>query len=91
MLRTGSDRGLVNNFGLAVLTDPAIRYGILQDPEANSLEFDPSQHAERITELSQITDAVSADMSEFADAGGKVLLLHGTTDFAIPFGNTIEW
>jgi len=81
----------VENFGLAVLADPAIRYGILRDPGANSLEFDPSQHAERITELSEITDAVSADMSAFADAGGKVLLLHGTTDFAIPFGNTVEW
>lgn len=81
----------VADFGLAVLADPAIRFGILQDPAANSLEFDPAGHESRITELSEITDAVSPDMSDFAAAGGKVLLLHGTTDFAIPFGNTIDW
>ncbi len=81
----------VANFGLAVLADPAIRFGILADPEANTLTFDPAGHEDRITELSEITDAVSADMSGFAAAGGKVLLMHGTIDFAIPFGNTVDW
>lgn len=81
----------IENFGLAVLADPAIRFGILRDPDANSLEFDPAKHGARVTELSEITDAVAADMSDFAEAGGKVLLLHGTTDFAIPFGNTVDW
>ena len=81
----------VANFGLLVLADPAIRFGILQDPTADSTAFDPAGHEARITELSETLDAVSADMSAFADQGGKVLLLHGTTDFAIPFGNTVDW
>jgi len=81
----------VANFGLAVLADPLIRYGILQNPDADFLAFEPASHAARITELSKILDALAADMSDFANRGGKVLLLHGTTDFAIPFGNTTAW
>ncbi|MBY6047702.1 tannase/feruloyl esterase family alpha/beta hydrolase [Vannielia litorea] len=81
----------VANFGLAVLADPMIRYGVLADPDANTIEFDAKAHAARLTELSEITDAVAADMSGFADKGAKVLLMHGITDFAIPFGNTVDW
>lgn len=81
----------VANFGLLVLADPLIRFGIVQDPDMNSLEFDQSKYAARITELSNIIDAVSDDMTPFAAKGGKMLLAHGTIDFAIPFGNTVDW
>lgn len=81
----------VANFGLPVLADPLLRFAILGDPEANTLEFDAAANADRITEVSEILDAVSDDMAPFIEKGGKVLLTHGTTDFAIPFGNTVEW
>ena len=81
----------VANFGLAVLADPMIRFAILRDPSADTLEFDQFKHAVRISEVSELTDAVSPDMRPFADKGGKILLLHGTTDFAIPFGNSVDW
>ncbi|MBB3713087.1 feruloyl esterase [Limimaricola variabilis] len=81
----------VENFGLAVLADPLIRYAILQDEEAETLSFDPTQHAARITEVSEKLDAVSADLSPFVEQGGKILLMHGITDFAIPYGNTVDW
>ena len=81
----------VANFGLPVLADPLLRFAILGDPEANTLEFNATAHAARITEVSEIVDAVSDDLTPFVERGGKILLTHGTTDFAIPFGNTVEW
>ncbi|SFA95482.1 feruloyl esterase [Poseidonocella pacifica] len=81
----------VANFGLAVLSDPMIRHAVLKDDDANTLEFDASQHSERLTELSEQLDAVEADLTPFTSKGGKILLMHGTTDFAIPFGNTVDW
>lgn len=81
----------VANFGLPVLADPLLRFAVLGDPEANTLEFDANAHTARITEVSEIIDAVSDDLTPFVDGGGKILLTHGTTDFAIPFGNTVEW
>ncbi|GLT11952.1 tannase/feruloyl esterase family alpha/beta hydrolase [Sulfitobacter porphyrae] len=81
----------IANFGLAVLSDPLLRFAILGDPETNTLEIDAAAHADRLTEVSKIIDAVSDDLTPFVDRGGKILLTHGTTDFAIPFGNTIDW
>lgn len=81
----------VVNFGLPVLADPLLRFAILGDPAANTFTFDASANADRLTEVSEIMDAVSDDLTPFAEGGGKILLIHGTTDFAIPFGNTIDW
>ncbi len=81
----------VANFGLAVLADPMLRYGILQDPDAVTLDFTQDGNEARITEASNLIDAVSNDLSPFVDKGGKILLMHGTIDFAIPFGNTVDW
>jgi len=79
----------VANFGLAVLADPLIRFAIVHDPDFNSLTFDPAKYADRVAEVSRLIDANNPDLSAFKKRGGKVLMLHGTIDFAIsPFNTT---
>jgi hypothetical protein len=80
----------VANFGLAVFQDPFIRYAIArtEDPKFNSLTFEPKQYAARIRQVSELVDANSADLSAFEKRGGKVLMMHGTIDFAISMYNT---
>ncbi|WP_236895398.1 tannase/feruloyl esterase family alpha/beta hydrolase [Devosia sp. SL43] len=81
----------VADFGLAVLSDPLIRFAITRDPAYNSFEFDPADWADRVKQVSELVDANEPDLSPFADAGGKMLLMHGTTDFAITPHNTTEY
>ena len=50
------------------------------------LAFDiqnPGEHQARLVELAEIVGATATDWSEFADAGGKILWLHGTDDPSI--------
>ena len=82
----------VANFGLAVLADPAIRFGILQrlpTPTRSSSTLAGyeagSRNSARSPTPSRPTCARSPTRAE------KVLLLHGIIDFAIPFGNTVDW
>lgn len=81
----------VANFGLAVLADPLIRYAIVRDPKFNSMNFDPTKYAKRVREVSELIDANSADLSAFEKHGGKMLLMHGTIDFAISPYNTVAY
>ena len=81
----------IANFGLAVLADPLIRYAIVRDPKFNTMSFDPAKYAKRIAQVSKLTDANSADLSAFEKRGGKMLLMHGTIDFAISPYNTVSY
>jgi pimeloyl-ACP methyl ester carboxylesterase len=81
----------MKDFGLTVFSDPAIRYMILGDPNANPLTFDPSQHQARLSELSRMMDASSPDLSAFKARGGKLILMHGTTDSAVSPYSTIAY
>lgn len=60
--------------------------------EMNLLEFDfheDYQAAKR--DLSAILDAVNPDLSEFRDRGGKLMLIHGTADAAIPWKSSMRY
>jgi hypothetical protein len=81
----------LKDFGLTVLSDPAVRYMVLRDPSADPLRFDPTQHETRLRELSNLMDASSDDISAFKARGGKLLLMHGTVDSAVSPYNTIAY
>ncbi|MGV9229738.1 tannase/feruloyl esterase family alpha/beta hydrolase [Streptomyces nigra] len=52
-------------------------------PDRDSLSVDPARPGtwlKRISELSKLQDMNDADLSPFARAGGKLLLLHGAAD-----------
>ncbi|WP_216322373.1 tannase/feruloyl esterase family alpha/beta hydrolase [Deinococcus aestuarii] len=65
---------------------------ITKNLNADPLAFDPSQWATRIQQVSSWTDAVSTDLSDFTDHGGKLLLTHGTIDDSItPYNTVMYW
>jgi pimeloyl-ACP methyl ester carboxylesterase len=82
---------IMKDFGLAVFSDPAIRYMVLADPNANPLAFDPAQNQARLSDLSRMIDASSADLSRFRARGGKLILMHGTVDSAVSPYSTIAY
>jgi feruloyl esterase len=74
-----------------MMGDQTVRYLLLRDPRADSLQFDPRQHLAALQGLSQQLDASSPDLSAFRERGGKLLLMHGTVDMAVPPRNTIRY
>jgi feruloyl esterase len=68
-----------------------IRYVITRNPTMDPLKFDPKEWAQRITEVSQIWDANSVDLSQFMSKGGKVILVVGTIDDSITSHNSIDY
>jgi len=68
-----------------------VRYVITRDVTADPLAFDPSQWATRITEVSEIWDANSVDLSQFMSKGGKVILTVGSIDHTITPYNTVNY
>jgi Tannase and feruloyl esterase len=68
-----------------------VRYVITRDVTADPLAFDPAKWATRITEVSEIWDANSVDLSQFMSKGGKVILTVGSIDHTITPYNTVNY
>jgi feruloyl esterase len=68
-----------------------VRYVITRDVTADPLAFDPSKWATRITEISEIWDANSVDLSQFMAKGGKMILTVGSIDHTITPYNTVNY
>jgi hypothetical protein len=68
-----------------------VRYVITRDVTADPLAFDPATWATRITEVSEIWDANSVDLSQFMGKGGKVILTVGSIDHTITPYNTVNY
>jgi Tannase and feruloyl esterase len=68
-----------------------VRYVITRDVTADPLAFDPAKWATRITEVSEIWDANSVDLSQFMSKGGKVILTVGSIDHTISPYNTVNY
>ncbi|RKP46117.1 tannase/feruloyl esterase family alpha/beta hydrolase [Pararobbsia silviterrae] len=81
----------MTDFGLYVLSDPAVRYFITRDTNIDSLTFDPNQWKARTQHISKVIDANDVDLSAFASHGGKLLLMHGSVDTAVSPYNTIDY
>jgi len=79
------------DFGLHVLSDPMVRYFITRDAAVDSLTFDPRAHAVRLRQVSDLVDASSTEIDAFRARGGKLLLMHGTVDSAVPHYNSIDY
>ena len=68
-----------------------VRYVITRDVTADPLAFEPSKWATRITEVSEILDANSVDLSQFMSKGGKLILTVGSIDHTISPYNTVTY
>jgi feruloyl esterase len=68
-----------------------VRYIVMRDPSYEPLTFVPEDHAEVLKRLSAQIDASADDISPFERRGGKLLLMHGTSDMLVTPYNTIAY
>ncbi|MBA2590611.1 MAG: tannase/feruloyl esterase family alpha/beta hydrolase [Alphaproteobacteria bacterium] len=73
---------------LGALGSSAARFIVMQDANYDTTAYDPAQHAGRLQQLSKEGDVIGA-LVPFAKRGGKLLLMHGTSDMLIPPGNSV--
>ncbi|MBU2978551.1 tannase/feruloyl esterase family alpha/beta hydrolase [Alteromonas sp. C1M14] len=57
----------------------------------NWRDFSYEQEKARLTEITPLMDADNPDLREFRDSGGKMIVLHGWSDAAIPAHASIKW
>lgn len=74
-----------------MMGDQAVRYEVTRDADYDSLTFNPADHAARLKTLASQVDNDNADIRAFEQHGGKLLLMHGTADMAVPPGNTVAY
>ncbi|MFJ8794342.1 tannase/feruloyl esterase family alpha/beta hydrolase [Streptomyces sp. NPDC102462] len=71
-----------------------VKHFVTRDPAYNSLDVDPvhpGKWRQRISELSALQDVNDPDLSAFARAGGKLLLIHGTADEIVSYHSTVDY
>ena len=71
-----------------------LRYMVLPDnpgPDYDWTEFNYLDHVDEMAEMSKILDPDATDMSEFADRGGKIIIVHGWGEAMITANMTIDW
>ncbi|SEB58140.1 tannase/feruloyl esterase family alpha/beta hydrolase [Streptomyces melanosporofaciens] len=74
--------------------DQWAKYFVTRDPDFDGLTFDPKKPGKwkkRISELTALQDINNPDLSEFAKAGGKLILVHGLADPAVSPRSTAEY
>ncbi len=84
---------LLNSF-YYVIGDGVLRFFLTNDPHFDALHFDTTTggaYASQLLPQSLASDASNADLTPFVAHGGKLILLHGTTDATIPTGATVQF
>jgi hypothetical protein len=74
--------------------DQWVKYFLTRDPAYNSLNVDPRRPGKwlaRISYLSTIQDRNDSDLRPFAQAGGKLLLFHGSADELVSHRSTNDF
>ncbi|SDR45723.1 tannase/feruloyl esterase family alpha/beta hydrolase [Paraburkholderia tuberum] len=64
------------------IADDFVRYTVMDDPDADSLQYNPAiagRWSGRVSMLSGL-DATDANLTPFMQHGGKLLMAHGTVD-----------
>jgi feruloyl esterase len=75
----------------AQFSSGALRYHVMQDANLDLASFKPEEHAKEILEASEWLDATNTDISAFQKRGGKLILLHGTSDQMVSVNSTIGY
>lgn len=68
-----------------------LRYFIAEDETADVLTLDLPTFAIRLAARSAQLDATNPDLSAFAARGGKLILWHGASDYAVPLAETVRY
>ncbi|UQA59829.1 tannase/feruloyl esterase family alpha/beta hydrolase [Polyangium aurulentum] len=67
-----------------------IRNWFLSDPSYDTFQFEPEKHSAEIEQAADILDA-STDLKAFFARKGKLILVHGTNDWAISYKGSIKY
>ena len=79
---------------IASMQSEYLKHFIARDPRFNSMGFDPvgaGPYRARVLAVSALHDATSVDLREFVQRGGKILLMHGTSDTIVPFSTSVRY
>ena len=68
-----------------------VRYMIVKNPAFNTTDFNPQRYAERIRQLEKAFSASNPNLLAFFRRGGKLIVLHNTSDPAISPVSSIEY
>lgn len=60
-------------------------------PDYDWRMFDWDRDRDRLAQVASFMDATHPDLRPFRDAGGKMIVLHGWSDEAVPASATIKW
>lgn len=60
-------------------------------PDYDWRDFDWDRDRDRLYTVSAIVDATHPDLTAFRDAGGKMIVVHGWADEAVPASATVKW
>ncbi|MDI3290475.1 tannase/feruloyl esterase family alpha/beta hydrolase [Polyangium sp. 15x6] len=83
-------QGVIPVPGQMLLAESIIRYWLMKDPSYDTLQFEPDKHLPEIEQAAEILDA-SFDLKAFFARKGKLILAHGTSDWAISYKASIEY
>ena len=78
------------NYSYALASE-LLRYFVYGDPTYNLQDFDFETSASDILRTSDIIDALNPDLSPFRDRGGRLIVWHGWSDYALPAETTISY
>ncbi len=77
-----------------LIGDQVLRFFLTGDKHFNALTFDTTTGGKYSAELlpqSQASDASDADLTRFAQHGGKFFIVHGTADATIPTDSSVMY
>lgn len=73
------------------LGDPVVRMWYRQDPNSSFVDFDYRQYQTRIQQISSMYDSSNPALDAFTSKGGKLILVQGTNDMAVPQQETTAY
>lgn len=79
---------------IASMQSEYLKHFIARDPHFAPLGFDPvgaGPYQSRVQAVSALHDATSVDLREFVQRGGKILMMHGTSDTIVPFNSSVRY
>jgi feruloyl esterase len=64
---------------------------VMQDLDANPLDYDPAKYRARRVEIAQWLDSTDPDLTAFRRSGGKLVVIIGTDDTIAPSGEQLDY
>lgn len=79
---------------IASMHSEYLKHFVTRNPKYSPFEFDPISAGPwqaRVKQVSALHDATSVDLQAFTQRGGKILLMHGTSDTVVPFSTSVRY